>query len=73
MVGNDLALELLDGESALIHLELEVVLDLHLASQTPAFLDLLAVEETYLGRKYFSAALKHLHLALAAVGLSAAG
>ena len=73
MVGDYLAFQLLDGKSALVHLELEVVLDLNLASQTPAFLDLLAVEETYLGREDFSATLKNLHLALAAVGLSAAG
>ena len=73
VIGDDLAFELLHGECALCNLNLEVVLDLDLASETPAFLDLLAVEESYLGRKNLSAAFKYLHLALAAVGLSAAG
>ena len=73
LVGDYLAFELLDRKRGLRDLYLQVVLDLDLAAEAPAVLDLLAVEESYLGGKYLSAALEHLYLALAAVGLAAAG
>ena len=73
LVGDDLAFKLLDRQGGLGNLDLEVVLHLDLAAQTPAFLDLFAVEEAGLGGENLSAALEHLHLALATVGLSAAG
>ena len=73
LVGDDFALELLDAEGALRNGDLEVVLDLDLAAQAPAFLDLLAGEETGLGGQNGSAAFDDLQLALSAVGLAAAG
>ena len=73
LVGDDFALELLDAEGALRNGDLEVVLDLDLAAQAPAFLDLLAGEEAGLGGEDGAAAVEDLELALAAVGLAAAG
>ena len=72
MVADDLALEFLDAQGAFGYLDLQVFLYLHLAAQTHAFFDLLAVELALFGFEYLSAALDHLHLALSAVGLAAA-
>ena len=73
LVGDDLALELLDAEGGVGHLDLEIVLDLHLAAEAPVVGDLLAGEEADLRGEDASAALEHLALALAAVALAAAG
>ena len=73
VVADYLALEFLDAEGAVWDADLEVFLDLDLAAQAHAFLDLLAVEMGLFGVEYLSAAFDHLHLALAAVGLAAAG
>ncbi len=63
----------LDAEDALGQLEAEVFLDLDLASEAPAFLLLLAVEEAFLGGQYLAAALDDAALALAAAALAATG
>ena len=73
LVGDDLALEFLDAERGVGHLDLEVVLDFHLAAETPVVGDLLAGEEAHLGGEDRSAAFEDLALALAAVALAAAG
>ena len=73
LVGDDFALEFLDAEGAFGNGDLQVVLDLDLAAQAPAFLDLLAGEEAGLGGEDGSAAFEDLQLALSAVGLTAAG
>ncbi len=73
LVGDNLALEFLHAESAFGNGNLDVVLDLDLAAEAPAFLDLLAGEETGLGGENGSAAFDDLQFALAAVGLAAAG
>ena len=73
LVGDDLAFQLFHAQGAFRNGNLDVVLYLHLASQTPAFLDLLAGEETRFRGKDGAAAFQHLQFALAAVGLAAAG
>ena len=55
-----------------MRLYFKVVFDFNLAAQAIAGFDLLAVEETYLGRENGSATFKHLYLTLPAVGLAAA-
>ncbi len=73
LVGDDFALEFLHAEGGFRNGDLEVVLDLDLAAEAPAVLDLLAGEETGLGGEDGSAAFEDLQLALSAVGLAAAG
>ena len=73
VVGDHFALEFLDGQGRVGHLDLKFVFDLDLAAQAPAGLDLLAVEEAGLGGEDLAAAFEDLHFALAAVGLAAAG
>ncbi len=73
LVGDDLALELLDAQGGVGHLDLEVVLDLHLAAQPPVVGDLLAGEEARFSGKDASAAFQDLAFALSAVTLAAAG
>ena len=66
LVGDNLALPFLDAEHGFVHLELEVVLDLDLATEAPVVLLLLAGEVHSLGGEDLSAALKHLALTLSA-------
>ncbi len=73
LVGDNFALEFLDAQGGVGNRDLEIFLNLHLASETHAVLNLLAVEESLFGGEDLAAALEHLHLALAAVGLAAAG
>ena len=67
------AFVLLDAEDAFGQGEAEVFLDLHLATQAPAFLLLLAAEEAFLGGKDGAAAFDNAALALATRAFSAAG
>jgi len=67
------ALPLLHAEDRLVDLDLEVALDLGLASETPMVLDLLAREMRALGVENLAAALEHLTLTLCATGLAATG
>ena len=73
VVRNHFALPLLDAEDLVGHLDLHVVLDLHLATKAPVVSDLLAVEETRFGRKDFTSALEDLALAHATGSATAAG
>ena len=66
VVRNHFAFPLLHAESGSRYLDRHVFLDLHLTSETPVVGDLLAVEETYLGRENFSATLGNAALALSA-------
>ena len=66
LVGDNLALPLLDTEYALGNLDGQVTLDLALATQTPVVLDLLASKVTLLRVQNLTAALNDLAFALTA-------
>ena len=72
LVGDNLALPFLDAEHGLVHLELEIVLDLNLAAEAPVVFLLLAREVNSLGGKDLTAALEDLALALSARAFAAA-
>ena len=71
LVRDNLALEFFHAQCALCHLNLQVILNLYLTAESPAFLNLLAVEETGLGRENLSATFEYLNLTLSAVSLTA--
>ena len=71
-VGDNRAFILLDAEYRLRHGNLQVLFHLHLASQTPMLLYLLAGEETHLGGQDGAAAFQHTAFALSAGAFSAA-
>ena len=73
LVGDNLAFQLLHAQGAFRNGNLDVVFYLHLATQAPAFLNLLAGEEARFGGEDGAAAFNDLQFALAAVGLAAAG
>ena len=73
LVGDDGTLPLLDAHDRLRHLQRHVALHLALASKPPVVLDFLAAEVRAFGVEYLAAAFHHLHLALSAAGLAAAG
>ena len=73
LVADHGTLILLHAEDALRHVDLEVALHLALTAQAPARLDFLTGEVRLLRVEDLSPTLKHLHLALSARSLSAAG
>ena len=73
LVGNDGTLVLLDAKDAFVDMNLEVALDLALATQAPALLDFLTREVRLLRVENLAPTLKHLHFALSARGFTTAG
>ena len=70
LIGDDGTLVLLHTKDRLINVDLEIALYLTLTAQTPARLDFLTSKVRLLRVEDLTPTLKHLHLALAARGLT---